>query len=165
MSEFERILTCKRNNFILKEKTEKEGEVRMYQKPEEIRVIQFVREKDRAVMKETTMKNELETFNKFVGGYIEVTGAVPDGGRKGEPLHLVIHEEGKLINLEPTIGFAMSNQIIDYTAGNAVLLRSNEEGDFDSLTDEDVAYLKGRYGTQGVLSLGDKSYHAFIFNG
>lgn len=137
----------------------------MYKKPEEIRVIQFVRENDRTVMKETTMKNELETFNKFVGGYMEVTGAVPDGGRKGEPLHLVVHEEGKLIPLEPTIGFAMGNKIIDYTAGNSVLLRSNEEGDFDSLTDEDVSYLKERYGTQGVLSRGDKSYHVHIFNG
>lgn len=137
----------------------------MYKKPEEIRVIQFVREKDRTVMKETTMKNELETFNEFIGGYIEVTGAVPDGGRKGELLHLVIHEEGKLIPLEPTIGFAMDNRIIDYTAGNAVLLRSNEEGDFDSLTDEDVSYLRGRYGTQGVLSQGDKNYHVHIFNG
>lgn len=111
------------------------------------------------------MKNELETFNEFIGGYIEVIGAVPDGGRRGEPLHLVMHEEGKLIPLEPSIGFAMDNRIIDYISGNAVLLRSNEEGDFDSLTDEDVSYLKRRYGTQGILSQGNKSYVVHIFNG
>lgn len=142
-----------------------EGEVHVYQKPEEIRVIQFTREDNRTVMKETTMKNELETFHELLGGFMEVTSAVPDGRHKGEPLHLVVHEEGKLIPLEPTIGYAMGNQIIDYTAGNAVLLRSNEEGDFDSLTEEDVSYLKERYGTQGVLSRGDKSYHVHIFNG
>lgn len=137
----------------------------MYQKPEAIRVIQFKREGDRTVMQETTMKNELDTFNDFVGGYIEVTGAVPDGDKKGEPLHLVINEEGRIHRLAPTIGFAMGNEIVDYTSGNAVLLRSNEHGDFDSLTQDDIDYLTRRYGTQGIITIHDTPYHAHIFKG
>ena len=137
----------------------------MYQKPESIRVIQFKRENERTVMKETMMKNDLETFNEFVGGYIEVTGAVPDGQKKGEPLHLVVNEEGKIHKLEPTIGFAKDEQLIDYIAGNAVLLRSNREGDFDSLTDEDVAYLSHRYSTHGIVTVFEQPYHAHIFKG
>lgn len=137
----------------------------MYTKPEDIRVLRFRRDGERTIMEETMMKNELEAFQDFIGGYIEVTNAVPDGKRPGEPLHLVVNEEGKLKPLEPTIGFAKGEHIVDYTAGNAVLLRSNQEGDFDSLTDEDIAYLTSRYGTHGILSMDDTSYHVHIFKG
>lgn len=137
----------------------------MYQKPEEIIVIQFSRKDNFTKMEVVTMKNELDAFNEFVGGYIEVTSAVPDGKKPGEKLHLVSNEEGKVISLEPTIGFAKGQELVDYIAGNAVLLRSNEESDFDSLTDADIDYLMSRYQTEGVVTMGEKSYHIHIFNG
>ena len=137
----------------------------MYQKPEEIVVIQFTRRENFTKMEVVTMKNDLDAFNEFVGGYIEVTSAVPNEKKPGEKLHLVSNEEGKVISLEPTIGFAKGQELIDYIAGNAVLLRSNEESDFDSLTDADIDYLMSRYETQGVVTMGEKSYHIHIFNG
>lgn len=137
----------------------------MSPKKQEIRVIQFTRQDERTEMEVVTMKNDLDTFQKFLGGYLEMTRAVPDGKRPGEPLHLVINEEGKLTPLKPTIGFSKENHLVDYIAGNAILIRSNDEGDFDSLTDEDIDYLTERYQTSGVVTVGEEAYHIRIFNG
>lgn len=130
-----------------------------------IKVIKVEKDGLRTVVKEDLFENDLDVFQKYVGGYIEVTSAVPDGDRKGTPLHMVINEEGKFKPLKPTIGFAQGNQLIDYVAGNAVFLASNDEGDFCSLTEEEIAYLLKRYGQHGTVNIDGESHHIIVFSG
>ena len=81
--------------------------------------------------------NELEAFNKIVGGYIEI---VPIGRtRKGAKVAIHLNEEGKLFNLpynRNIVGF-------DILVGTFFITAYNLEGNNISLTNEEVEkYIK-----------------------
>lgn len=137
----------------------------MIEKKDSIRVLQVTRVDDRTKINEVMMENRLEAMQSFLDGNMEAIGAVPDGDRPNEPLHLLMNEEGKFRGFAPTLIYARNGQVLDHIAGNAVFVRSDEQGDFVSLTDEDIQYLKKRYEMQGVVTLDDKSYHVHLFNG
>jgi hypothetical protein len=79
----------------------------------------------------TNVDNELESFQKLVGGYIEVV-------RLDNGIDAVINEEGKLIELEPNIALLHNGEVYDYIAGTAVLVSHDDEGEFVSLTPEQI---------------------------
>lgn len=94
-----------------------------------------------------TIKNELETFQKIIGGYIEV---VDLGG-----VLAIIHDEGKLINLPPNFGFTIDydgQTYVDIIMGNVIFTADfmTEDGlEFRSLTEEEIeiamsTYAKGK---------------------
>jgi hypothetical protein len=68
-----------------------------------------------------TIDNNLETFQKLVGGYIEVV-------QSNEFIDIIINEEGKLIGLEPN--FRLSNG--DVIVGTAIFC-SHAGAEFVSL--------------------------------
>ena len=78
-----------------------------------------------------TIKNTLEAKQELVGGLIEV---VP----LDEETLIICNEEGKLLNLMPNLLFDY-----DYIAGDCFFVGDDyENGDFKSLTDEQIEDLK-----------------------
>jgi len=77
--------------------------------------------------------NTLQALQGAVGGYIE-TVSLPNG------LILICNEEGKLLNLPANrkLGY-------DYIAGDFLVTAGNDEGDFVSLSDAQIAAAKGQF--------------------
>jgi hypothetical protein len=74
------------------------------------------------------LDNQLETFQKFVGGYIEVLPW-------GEAL-IVCNEEGKLQNLPMNRPLFYNGEIVDVICGDFLIVSGDDEGDFDDLPEE-----------------------------
>ena len=98
--------------------------------------------------------NTLESLQREVGGYIEVVG-IPenswfDMSYEDEPeyaLDIICNDEGKLIGLEPSLvlgtykhldrgGYA--REAYDVVSGTALIVGHNDDGDFISLTDDQI---------------------------
>jgi hypothetical protein len=76
--------------------------------------------------------NELEAFNKIVGGYLEL---VPIGRtKKGAKIAIHLNEEGKIFNLP----FNRSLVGFDILVGTFFITAFNLQGDYISLTNEEV---------------------------
>lgn len=75
------------------------------------------------------VENNLETFQKIVGGYIEVYPIFED-------MLIILNEEGKLKNLEPNL--ILKNDVIVGT----VAIAGRGEEDFISLTDEQIDIIR-----------------------
>ena len=75
------------------------------------------------------VENTLESFQEIVGGYIEGYFTNIYG------VHFFCNEEGKFLNLEPNLRFCG-----DIICGTVFAVRSDDEGEFVSLTDEDLDY-------------------------
>jgi len=80
----------------------------------------------------TIIDNELEAFNKIVGGYLEL---IPIGRtRKGAKVAVHVNEEGKIHDLpfnRNIVGF-------DILVGTFFITAFNLEGDYISLTNEEA---------------------------
>ena len=77
------------------------------------------------------IENTLEAKQKLVDGWIEVVSVTED-------ILLVCNEEGKLDNLPPNLLFDY-----DYIAGDCFFIGDDyENGDFKSLTDEQIEEVK-----------------------
>lgn len=77
------------------------------------------------------IENTLEAKQKLVDGWIEVISVTED-------ILLVCNEEGKLDNLPPNLLFDY-----DYIAGDCFFIGDDyENGDFKSLTDEQIEEVK-----------------------
>ena len=73
------------------------------------------------------VEDDLETYQKIVGGYIEGIGkTITD-------VFLFCNEEGKLLQLEPN--FIYHGDLI---VGTVFAVRSDSEGNFVSVTQEDI---------------------------
>lgn len=72
-----------------------------------------------------TIPNTLEAYQKEVEGYIECVCF--------RGYTMVCNEEGKITGLEPNFGFGD-----DVIMGNVIFTRSNSEGEFVSLNEQDV---------------------------
>ena len=78
--------------------------------------------------KAQTVEDALPTYQDIVGGYIENFETTKTG------VHFFCNEEGKLRNLEPN----MISSHGDVIVGTVFAVRSDEEGEFCSLTDADL---------------------------
>lgn len=75
-------------------------------------------------------ENTLPTYQKIVGGYIELGYSTPDG------ILIFCNEDGKLQGLAPNLSLPY-----DTIVGTGFAVRSDEEGEFCSLTGEDIIAL------------------------
>lgn len=93
----------------------------------------FIKEpKKKAEVKE--IENTLSSLQKIVDGYIEVVPFTNDG------THLIINEEGKLTGLPYNFPY-----YDDFIVGTAIFTKSDDEGEFSGLTDEDINGLQEEY--------------------
>ena len=70
----------------------------------------------------------------LVGGYIEMTYPFPD-----EEIAVISNEEAKLLDLAPNRGIRSSKgEVIDIYCGTMVVVALAPEGEYRSLTDEEV---------------------------
>ena len=74
--------------------------------------------------------NTLKELQSIVGGYIEVVNI-------GNNCIIICNEEGKILNLKPNILFG--NDVI---VGTIIFSKFNDEGEFISLDDEDIEFIK-----------------------
>lgn len=100
-----------------------------------IKVVRFgVNEGDVGIME---IDNTLKMFQELVEGYIETTSF--DGLRQ-KGIIIVCNEEGLLKGLDPN-----ENVYPFFIVGNVIFTSYNNEGDFVSLTDEQVEYIGGYF--------------------
>lgn len=81
------------------------------------------------------VENSLEAEQEFVGGYIEVYCI-------GNKLDVVCNDEGKINGLEYRVAHIEDGSIVEVIAGDCFVCRHNDEGEFVSIKDEDVEYIK-----------------------
>lgn len=89
-----------------------------------------------------TIESGLEELQNIVDGYIEYP-YIEQFHEKG--ISIIVNEEGKLINLEPSIALNYKGQMIDYFCGNVIFIGTKETKygtENDSLTDEQINFIK-----------------------
>lgn len=86
------------------------------------------------------ISNDLATFQKLVGGYIEVIAL-------SDRLMIICNENGKLEGLEDNRRF--KNDII---VGNFFIAADGGDGDFTSLTDDEINMLYKKFETPHFIS-------------
>jgi hypothetical protein len=84
----------------------------------------------------TDIENTLKSLQKVVGGYIEHVSLPPFSSG----FALICNEEGKLIGLPPNR--CMGNDVV---MGTFFITKGNEEGEFVSLTNGDLKFIKENY--------------------
>ena len=77
------------------------------------------------------VENTLEAFQKIVGGYIEHFEDTVSG------IHFFCNEEGKMLGMAPNVILLNGDVVV----GTIFAVRCDDEGEFVSLTDEDVSDL------------------------
>lgn len=88
------------------------------------------------------IESGLEELQNIVDGYIEYP-YIEQFHKKG--IAIIVNEEGKLLNLDPSIALNHKGKMIDYFCGNVIFVGSKEteEGtENDSLTDEQINFIK-----------------------
>jgi len=90
----------------------------------------------------TEIDNTLEAEQEIVGGYIECISPFSD-----MDVDLVCNEEGKLLGLMPNryLTTKDTKERFDLIAGTCFLVSFDDEGNFASLTDEQIEKIKSEY--------------------
>lgn len=89
-----------------------------------------------------TINNNLQTFQRLVGGYIEHI--------RQDGYDIIINEEGKLINLEPNFAIYGGQ---DFIAGVAIFVGIDYmRGDCKSLTDEQIKGISQSFKRRGPIN-------------
>ncbi len=85
---------------------------------------------------EKEIENSLDSLQREVKGYIEVFTIAPD-------ICLICNEEGKIRNMPINRSVRDENgKVIEVIAGDFIICGSNEEGDFRSLTQDELSKYK-----------------------
>ena len=92
------------------------------------------------------IENTLEEMQEIVGGWIEHVPMESLGS-----IDLWCNDEGKLIDLEPTIALTHKGKIYDWVCGTVVFLRHDGEGGTVGLTAKDIKFLKDKFYTDGLV--------------
>lgn len=111
--------------------------------------------------KVVSVENRLESLQGVVGGLIQViSGLTPDN------TDIICNDEGKLLgfDLNRSIRDSESNKVIDIFAGDMFVVGSNEEGEFISLTPEQIAEVKNLYYYPEVFFKYNDEIHAISLN-
>lgn len=88
------------------------------------------------------IETTLEALQDIVGGYIEYP-FIQQFRENG--ISVIVNDEGKLLDLEPSIALNHNGRLIDFLNGNVIFIGTKEtEYDIenDSLTDEQIKFLK-----------------------
>lgn len=130
-----------------------------------INVITIKKEGTKTVVAQEELEHDLESLQKFVGGYIEVTVAIPGSDDSDAvDLLMVLNDEGKMLNLPPTIAYVKDREVVDFVAGNAFITRRTGE-DFGSVTEEDFRTIQSYYHGHAALSVDGEHHHVIVFDG
>ncbi|AJD93425.1 hypothetical protein JMA_41070 (plasmid) [Jeotgalibacillus malaysiensis] len=130
-----------------------------------INVITIKKEGTKTVVAQEELEHDLESLQKFVGGYIEVTVAIPGSDDSNAvDLLMVLNDEGKMKQLPPTIAYVKDREVVDFVAGNAFITRRTGE-DFGSVTDEDFRTIQSYYHGHAALSVDGEHHHVIVFDG
>ena len=81
-----------------------------------------------------TVKDDLETWQGIVDGYIETFPLTDD-------IIVILNEEGKLRGLKPNFAIHCFGGGFETIVGDVAFVSYNEECEFDSLTDEHLKFL------------------------
>lgn len=88
----------------------------------------------------------LEGMQKIVGGLIELYCPFED-----EAVGIVLNEEGKLLGLDQNRMVMIDHRIVDILCGPAFIVSlDSEDGDFTSLSDEQIKRLMPRIGNIAI---------------
>lgn len=96
------------------------------------------------------VENSLEAEQAFVGGLIEVYCI-------GNYLDVVCNEEGKINGLELRVAHIENGKIMEVIAGDCFVCRHNDMGEFESIKDEDIDYIKEKL-KPVVFVIGNRVY-------
>lgn len=77
--------------------------------------------------------NTLESFQKEVGGYIEILSVNNEC-----TLDLVCNEEGKINNLPLNRAWLFEGEVVEVVAGSCFITRHGEDGESTSIEESDV---------------------------
>lgn len=89
---------------------------------------------------EEDYKDSYSMLKENVGGTLEVISYIQCFQEKN--IDLWIHDEGKLLDLLPTIALLDKEQIVDVISGKIVFAKANEEGETIPLDDSDIFFIK-----------------------
>ena len=80
------------------------------------------------------IENNLASYQKIVGGYIEVIYL----NNYCKDLLVIANDESKLLGMD----YNFSHSLYDYIAGPCIFISDDNEGDFTNLTDKQINFLK-----------------------
>lgn len=130
-----------------------------------IDVITFKKDGTKTIVGKETMTHDLQSIQDFVGGYIEVTVAIPGSDNPDDVnLLMVLNDEGKMKQLPPSIAYVKDREVVDFVAGNAFITRRIGE-DFGSVTEEDVKTIQSYYHGHAALAVDGEHHHVIVFDG
>lgn len=97
-------------------------------------------------IKEFEIDSGLDSFQKFVGGYIEPVQITDN-------VYVICNEEGKLLGMDGNLYMSSKKYgIYDCIVGDVIFARFNDDGEYESLTDEDVNEVRSKISSNLVLS-------------
>ena len=92
--------------------------------------------------------NTLSAMQKIVGGYIEPVSI-------NNHIDVICNEEGKICGLNPNAYlYTDEDGVLDCLCGDIVFTRYNDDGDYESLTYDDIKALKDMLNTHIVYTCG-----------
>lgn len=94
---------------------------------------------------EETKKDSYHYIRETVGGYIEHVPLASLGN-----IDLWCNEEGKLMDLEPTIALMHDGKVYDIVCGKVCFLRHDSLGNTRSLKDKDIEFLQNKFKEDGI---------------
>lgn len=83
----------------------------------------------------TEIENKLENLQEIVEGLIEAP-YIPGLTEKG--ITTFVNEEGKILNLKPSIALTQNDEILDLIHGNVLFASVDEEGETIGLNEEQI---------------------------
>ena len=86
-----------------------------------------------------TIENNLHKFQEIVGGLIETPFVSNKLYEKG--IDIIINEEGKGLDLKPSMVVMNEGKIIDIIHGNVIFTSHDNYGNQKSLTQEQIEYI------------------------
>lgn len=111
-------------------------------------------------LKEEEIGSDLESMQKYVGGYIE---RIPIEKLEEQGIDLVANEEGKLGGYTPTLALVTKEddkwRIVDCILGNLFFVSTltEEEGEWISLNEQQIAFLRANISEgMAVVTVGDE---------
>ena len=81
------------------------------------------------------IENDLKALQSYVGGLIQVVGLV-DG------IDIICNDEGKLKNLPLNRAWFYDGSLADIFCGDILACRSDDQGNFDDIREEDIDEIK-----------------------
>lgn len=113
-------------------------------------VVLRINENKSLIITTEEIEKGLKSLNDIVGGYIEMPMLCRQLSK--ENIDMIINEEGKLIQLEPTIAIMDNGEAIDVVAGNVIFAGHNDNGETIGLTDVQVALVYQLLMKEGLFS-------------